>query len=457
MLTKEENELLARVEGDAPMGQLMRRHWIPALLTEEIPDSDGAPVPVKLFGEELVAWRDSDGRVGLMDRYCPHRRASLVFGRNEDCGLRCLYHGWKVDVEGKVVEMPSEPVEACKNNNVNHKAYATHEHCGIVWAWMGAKEDMPEFEPPPFAPTKDAKVSIVKIQIDCNWAQILEGAIDSAHSSTLHSTDMTPAHGEARATSSGWLRPTTDKAPRLQVQPTTYGFKYAAIRRPIANANTHEYIRMSLFVAPFTVMIPPNSAYNVANINVPIDDTHTMFHFIAWTESAAGGIDQEEWRKFCGAQIGIDVDSSYRKFRVLENNYKQDRILMKTGASFTGIRGIPNQDIAMWETMGPIADRTNDRLGASDQAIVEFRRVMVEAVKNFRDGSPAIGTRTAVANTESPFIEQATLRSFEGVVPKGTEWRDLDNSEAQKARANEAKAASASSSSQAKPKETTAA
>ena len=142
MLTRDENELLCRVEGDAPMGQLMRRHWLPACLIEEVPEPDGAPVAIRLLGEDLVAFRDSDGRVGVMNRYCPHRGASLVFGRNEDCGLRCLYHGWKVDIEGSVVEMPSEPAASCAAQTIRHKAYPTHEHGGFVWAYMGPREEI---------------------------------------------------------------------------------------------------------------------------------------------------------------------------------------------------------------------------------------------------------------------------------------------------------------------------
>jgi phthalate 4,5-dioxygenase len=419
MLTREENELLCRVEGDAPMGQLMRRHWLPACLIEEVAEADGDPVPLRLLGEDLVAFRDTDGRVGVMDRYCPHRRASLVFGRNEDCGLRCLYHGWKVDVEGNVLEMPSEAAGSCLAQKVKHTAYPTHEHGGFVWVYMGPRETMPAFEPPPYAPTPEAKLAIVKIAVDCNWAQILEGAIDSAHSSTLHSSDMTPARVDsAKATESVWLRPSTDKAPRLVVQPTDYGFKYAALRRPIANAAANDYVRISVFVAPFSVLIPPNNLYNVANVNVPIDDTHTMFHFIAWTPTAAGAVDQEGWRKFCAAQKGIDVDDEWRHVRTLANRYRQDRKAMRLG-HFTGIPGIPNQDIAMWETMGPIADRTHDRLGASDLAIVEFRRIMVDAAKRFRDGGPAIGAA----------VQRSHLRSFEGVVPKETDWRGLGDSD----------------------------
>ena len=426
MMTTEENELLCRVEGDAPMGQLMRRHWVPALLVEEVSEPDGDPVPVRLFGEDLVAWRDSDGKVGLMNRYCPHRRASLQFGRNEDGGLRCLYHGWKVNVLGDVIEMPSEPAGSCAAQKVKHKTYPTHEHGGFVWAYMGPTETMPAFQPPPWAPSVDSKVSIVKIKVDCNWAQVLEGAIDSAHSSSLHSSDIAPgnAGGGTKPKGSTFLRPSTDKAPRIQVQPTDYGFKYAAIRRPIKNADTQDYVRMTVYVAPFTALIPPNSQYNSANVNVPIDDTHTMFHFLAWVPGPEGGIEQEEYRKIWGSQVGIDLDKRFEKKKNLQNNYMQDRQSMKLG-NWTGIRGIPYQDIAMWETMGPIADRSGERLGASDQAIVQFRRLMLEAVNRFRDGQPSIGT-PAVAT-----MPQATIRSFEGMLPRGSEWRHFDTVAAQ--------------------------
>ena len=418
MLTPEENELLCRVEGEAPMGEIMRRHWLPACLSEEIEEPDGDPVWVRLLGEDLVAFRDTDGRVGVLDEMCPHRRASLVLGRNEECGLRCLYHGWKMDVDGNVLEMSSEPPESKMTEKVKHKAYPTHEAAGFVWVYMGPPDEQPEFTAPVFQPTPDTKVSISKVIIDCNWAQILEGAIDSAHSSSLHSTDMVPARTTgAEATDTLWLRPSTDKAPRLQVQKTRFGFRYAAIRRPIKDAKTHDYVRTTLFIAPYTVQIPPNNQYDIAILHVPIDDTHTAFHFIAWGDAATTP-DTESWRKFLGTQIGIDVDKSFRKFRTRENNYWQDRRIMQLGTSFTGIKGIPNQDIAMWETMGPIADRTHDRLGASDLAIVEFRRQMLQAAKTMQQGGTAIGA-------EEPRIPHYKLKSFQGIVTKETDWREL--------------------------------
>ena len=419
MMTPEENELMCRVEGKAPMGQLMRRHWTPVCLVEEVSEPDGTPVKAQVFGEDLVVFRDTNGRVGVMDEYCPHRRVSLVFGRNEDCGLRCLYHGWKMDVQGNVLEMVSEPAASGMAQKVKHLAYPVTEWGGFVWAYMGPPDTQPAFEPPAWAPTADAKVTIAKAIIPCNWAQILEGAIDSAHSSSLHSSDMVPARVEgAEATDTNWLRPSTDKAPRMQVERGSYGFRYAAIRRPIKNAAANDYVRSTVFVAPATALIPPNNLYNVANINVPMDDTTTAFYFIAWGHPSQTP-DTDTWRKFLGQQVGIDLDDKYRPLRNRDNAFWQDRAAMKAG-NFTGITGFPNQDIAMWVTMGPIADRSYDRLGASDLAVVEFRKQMLEAVRDFQAGKPAIGTGEARI--------PASICAFQSIVPKTADWRSFNAS-----------------------------
>ncbi|MGB7035736.1 MAG: Rieske 2Fe-2S domain-containing protein [Xanthobacteraceae bacterium] len=414
MLTREENELLCRVEGDATMGQFMRRHWVPACMSEEVAEPDGAPVKVRLLGEDLVVFRDSDGRLGVLDEYCPHRRVSLALGRNEECGVRCLYHGWKMDVEGNVLEMASEPPESGLVEKVKMKAYPAREAGGLVWTYMGPAETMAEFERPAFAPTEKTNVSIVKVHVHANWAQVVEGQIDSAHSSSLHSSEMRPAKVDgAKAVDKLWLRPSTDKAPRLQVERTSFGFHYVAIRRPIVNSATHDYVRKTVYVAPFVCLIPPNNAYNVTSVIVPEDDTHTTFYFLAWRES--GGIDQEAWRKFNCAQPGIDLDKTFRNLRTRTNGYLQDRNAMKLG-DFTGIRGIPNQDIAMWETMGPIADRTKERLGASDLAVVEFRRLMGDAARAMQQGGPVLG------RTE-PHIPHVNISSFERILPRNVNWR----------------------------------
>ena len=423
MLTKEQNELLCRVEGDAPMGGIMRRHWLPLCLSEEVAQADGAPVKSRLVGEDLVVFRDSNGKLGVLAEHCPHRGASLVFGRNEECGLRCLYHGWKFDVDGNILEMSAEPDGSALIKSLKQRSYPVREAGGFVWAWLGPKEELREFDPPAWAPKPGIKYAIVKMHAACNWAQVLEGSIDSAHSSSLHSTNMPAAEDVygSTATDEAWYRPSNDKAPRLQFEPTPYGFRYAAIRKPIKNPESDQYVRTTLFVAPFTVLIPPNNQYKLAQMLVPIDDVNTMFYWIAWHPDPKKGITQEAWRRFCGATLGEDLNPDYTKKRTLANMYQQDRAAMKRG-DFTGIKGIPTQDMAMWESMGPIADRSQDHPGASDMAVVQFRRIMVAAAKKFKDGAPAIGTP---GWTKEPVPAHARLASFEGIVPKSTDWRTL--------------------------------
>jgi phthalate 4,5-dioxygenase len=419
MLTAEENEILCRVEGEASMGQMMRRHWIPACMSEEVAESDGAPVRVRLLGEDLVFFRDTKGRLGALDEYCAHRRVSLVLGRNEDCGPRCLYHGWKYDVDGNAVELPTESASSRLIERVRQKSYPTREGGGLVWVYMGPAAEMPEFAPPVWEATPATRISVVKMHVAANWAQVLEGAIDSAHSSLLHSTNIRSGVG-ARTTQNGsgtMSRPTVDKAPRLQVQRTEYGMRYVAIRRPAENAETHDYMRITVYIAPFTALIPPNTLYAPTQLMVPMDDENTMFYFIIASEN--GGMDQEAWRKYCRARPGVDLDADFRKTRTRANNFLQDRQTMRLG-DYSGIAGIPNQDMAMSETMGqsPIADRTREILGASDIAIAQFRRMMVDAARDFAQGAPPIGAAMGR-------LREAKVQSYEAIVPKGTDWRRL--------------------------------
>jgi phthalate 4,5-dioxygenase oxygenase subunit len=414
MMTEEDNQLLCRVEGDAPMGQLMRRHWQAVCLSEEVNEPDGAPVRARVLGEDLVVFKDSQGRVGVMGEFCPHRGVSLVYARNEHGGLRCLYHGWKMNVSGEVLEMSSEPSQSTLPSKVHHTAYPALEWGGFVWCFMGPKDTFTEFTPPPWAPHEHVRVSICKMIIPCNWAQILEGQIDSAHSSSLHSSDMMPARlNGAFADEKTWLRPSTDKAPRMQVQTEPYGFRYVAIRRPIEKAATHDYVRCTVFLAPASALIPPNNAYNVANINTAIDDTHTAFHFIAWGDAATTP-DTQTWRAFLHTQKGVDVDEHYHPIRCVQNHFLQDRQTMKAG-NYTGIQGIPNQDLSMWVTMGAITQRSQDRLGASDMAVVEFRKQMLHEVKAFARGEAPIG----VGERQAP----VSTCSFQAIVEKSTQWQ----------------------------------
>ncbi len=423
MLNQQDNDLLTRVENQAPLGQLMRRYWMPACMSEELPQPDGDPIKVRVLGENLVAFRATDGSVGVMDELCPHRRASLLYGRNEEGGLRCLYHGWKMDVEGNVVDTPAEVRrEGAPCKKIRHKAYPVRESHGFVWIYMGEEATMPEFEPPAFANGTNPIISIAKINLPCNWAQIVEGGIDSAHASLLHSSEIRPTGNTARAglaETHTLTRPSVDKAPRLHVHRTEYGMRYVALRTPITNPETDEYARIATFIAPCTVLSPPNGTYSTIQFIVPRDDESTSFYFVGWTDdqTEGTGVTQEVWRQRMGAVVGVDLDDDHWPLRTQANRFKQDRAAMKQG-SFTGVRGIANQDSMMWVTMGPISDRSKERLGTSDAAVAQFRRVMVEAVKAFSRGEPPIGTT-------QPRLPHRRIRSFEGVIKKETDWREL--------------------------------
>ena len=420
MLSQERSDHLTRIENDAPMGQMLRRYWIPACLSEEIAEPDGKPVRVRLLGEDLVAWRDTEGRVGLMDEHCPHRRSSLVLGRNEECGLRCLYHGWKFDVEGNLLDTPSEPTDSKLKEKVKHKAYPTRESGGFVWAYMGPAEKMPKLTPPPWSGDPAPSIATLKIHEEANWVQALEGVLDSAHSSSLHSSSILPAqevHGstEVKGAEFRITRPSEDKAPAIEVQFTDYGFRYAAIRKPIKNADESRYVRTTVYIAPFTGLIPPHDTFRSAQVFVPMDDYNTMFYFVAWSEAET--LDQEKWRRDHCAVVGVDLDENYRKLRNLGNLYGQDRALMKAG-DFSGIVGIPYQDMAMQESMGRIVDRSKETLGAIDIAVARLRTLLLASLSAFSEGADPIGVSDAI-------FPHADIKSFEGIVPIETSWRSL--------------------------------
>lgn len=431
MLSREENELLARVGPEAPMGAMLRRYWIPACLSEEISEPDDPPVRVRLLGEDLVAFRDTDGRIGIMDEYCPHRSASLALGRNEGCGLTCLYHGWKIDVDGNILETPSEPGESTFKDRLKHIAYSTREAGGFVWVYMGPPEKEPVFPEYSWMKAPASHVAVAKIREDANWVQALEGAIDSAHSSTLHSSEIRAAEGTVESVSgtpgeedivdeNGSFRigrPSADPAPRLEAQTTPYGFRYAAIRTPIKDPETTKYVRITEFAAPFIAFIPGSSEYASIQIFVPMDDYHTMFYFVQCVPDEPAN--QEAWKRMHYAQVGVDLDENYGKLRNRENNYLQDRGAMQRGESFSGIEGVPTQDMAVQETMGPICDRTREHLGASDVAIIRMRRIMLKSVREFQEGKDPVG----LGDPES--IAHDQIHAADGIIPIDFPWEEL--------------------------------
>jgi len=416
MLSREENELLTRVGPGTPMGEMLRRYWVPACLSEEISGPDCDPVRVRLLGEDLVAFRDTNGRLGLLGEHCSHRGASLFFGRNEESGLRCLYHGWKMDVNGNVLETPCEPMDSTFKHRVKHLAYPVREQGDVIWTYMGPPEKTPEF--PNFGWTLAPKSQrcIGKIDYESNFLQAIEGAIDSSHTNMLH-TGYEVMRWTQDQIAKVNARPSRDSTGRLEAEDRPYGFRYAAIRKPLEEPDQYKYVRITLFVLPFHCFTPRESDIGCPHMFVPADDEHTWFYdVIAYPDKP---VDQERYLAKRHLLVGTDLDKNYRKLRNLQNNYMQDRAAMKSRKeswSYSGIAwGNPHQDMSQIETMGPIYDRTKEHLGASDTAIIRMRHCMLDAVRAFMDGQEPPGLDRSI-----PF---ENLRGELKVVPVDTPWQ----------------------------------
>ena len=383
MLSKEDNELVTRVGPGTLMGNLMRQYWLPAMLSSELPTADSDPVRVLLLGEKLIAFRDTLGHVGLLDHACPHRGASLFFGRNEQAGLRCVYHGWKFDASGTCVDMPNEPAESDFRAKVRARAYPTVERNGIVWAYLG-----PRSTPPPL-PDLEANMLpegqwvVQAAQRECNWLQALEGDIDTSHLAFLHhGSKTTDDYPEGTF---GYYA-VKDRAPRYRVVDTEYGSMYAAYR-PADEGE--EYWRFAQFLFPFFVMIPSGvlGLQIWTRAWVPMDDTHTMFFSLHHANTfAQRGLPQRGSGAVPMPLLPTTTDW-YGRFRMVQhaaNDYQIDRELQRT-KDYTGIRGIHQQDQAVTESMGEIFDRSQEHLGSSDVMVIRVRRRLLQAAHALAD------------------------------------------------------------------------
>jgi phenylpropionate dioxygenase-like ring-hydroxylating dioxygenase large terminal subunit len=413
MLPKEENELLTRVGPGTPMGKTLRRYWLPALLSEELPGPDCAPVRVKLLGEPLVAFRDSEGRVGLLEEGCPHRLASLWLGRNEESGLRCVYHGWKFDVDGRCVDQMNEPESFA--HKIQAVSYPTSEKGGVIWTYMGPPElkpPLPDFE---YTRVDESHRVVSKVWEECNWVQALEGGIDTSHAPILHRAIGAGAIGIA--TSSAFVR---SKAPNVEVDVTDYGYRYAGVRELDED---QQYVRGYHFVMPFTQLRPQaividgsDEARMVIGGHhwVPIDDENCM----VWNWHYSFGEDplSEEERNIDAGGNGprhVDARDDYRAVGNPRNGWLVDREVQRT-QTFTGIDGINAQDRAVQESMSPIVDRSREHLGPADRAIIAARRLLIEAQQAVADGAAPKGI-------DSYFH----LRAIEKIFARSTPWRDV--------------------------------
>jgi phthalate 4,5-dioxygenase oxygenase subunit len=370
MLSREDNELLTRTDADTPMGNFIRRYWIPALLSEEIAQPDCPPVRVRILGEELVAFRDSRGRTGLLGEHCAHRGTSLFYGRNEECGLRCIYHGWKYDVDGNVLETPAEPAQRDFRKKLHHTAYPTQEAGGVIYAYFGPRDKMPLFPKYEWTQVPLNQTYATKCLLECNYLQGLEGECDSSHLSFLHRT-VDNARNQTLYKS--------DTAPFYETEETDFGVRLIATRNA---GNSQSYVRFSALVLPVYGCVPAGRPTNdldgyEIHTYVPADDTHCWRYDIGFRRSRPVQEDEVHRRK--------QITPDYTRIRNARNNYLQDRKVQRS-VNFTGIEDFLNHDACATESMGPIFDRTKEHLGVSDKAVIAVRKCLLSSVKAAQEG-----------------------------------------------------------------------
>ncbi|MSQ73731.1 MAG: ring-hydroxylating oxygenase subunit alpha [Betaproteobacteria bacterium] len=387
MLSTADNEILVRTNEGTPMGEYFRRYWLPVALSKEMPAPDSPPIRVKAMGEELVAFRDTNGRVGLVEPRCAHRGTSLFFGRNEECGLRCVHHGWKYDVEGKCVDMPNVEPDAAMRGKITIKAYPTREFGEMVWAYLGPREVMPELPQLEHGMLSAPHCYVTKRLQQCNWAQSMDGAVDTAHFSFLHmpapkqvsNVNATVAADERRVR---WLR--SDPMPRFTILDHDVGFVVGGARKADGK---DLYWRITQFMLPTHSITPsamPGEVY-YGYTWVPVDDESCWIYIYGWHPDRP--ITVEERARFDKGGYGqfAELGPGYVPLRNRSNDYLIDREKQKK-VSFTGVHGIAEQDTMAQESQGAIADRSKEHLTASDIGVVHFRRLMLNEAKNLRDG-----------------------------------------------------------------------
>ena len=388
MVARSNSDILTRVSEGTPMGNLMRKYWLPAVKSSEL-IADGDPLRLMLLGEKLIAYRDSSGKVGIMDHRCPHRCASLFFGRNEEDGIRCVYHGWKFDTEGNCIEMPNVPAEQSFRTKVRAKAYKVLEKNGLIWVFMGDQKkvpDLPSIEP---ALLEESEVRIIFAQRECNWLQALEGDIDTSHFSWLHAGSVELNQVDGGNVGKYQL---INRAPNLNVINTDWGTMYGAYRE--TEKSDELYWRVAQFLFPFWTM-PPDGDFKehiIARAWVPMDDEHTMFVHISWRKNAQGLRVDKQGDPLPGIKLGLDFlpnDTSWLgRWRLAAdktNDYQIDRGTQRM-KSFTGITGIHLQDQAITESMGPITDHEFEHLAPSDLMIARTRKALIKAAKEVQKG-----------------------------------------------------------------------
>jgi phenylpropionate dioxygenase-like ring-hydroxylating dioxygenase large terminal subunit len=418
MLTREENDLVTRVGPGTPLGDTLRRYWLPVCTSEQIAGADSKPLRVRLLGENFIAFRDTEGKVGLLDELCMHRGASLALGRVEDCGIRCLYHGWKFAIDGTILETPNHGDPAFRTRQ-KARAYPMHEAGGLVWTYLGPREKEPPFARYRFMDVPAGNRTVVRINVNANYLQLWEGGADSSHVGILHSDMARPGWVDKTFQSAGdVLNPGTlvsdDMSPRLELEDTEFGFHYAAWRktgRKDENGVDIDNCRIVPLIMPWTRIIPsPTSYYTV--FEVAEDDENTATYIVV--DSLVQAVDRDRIMRILGLDDPRFYDPTSCDFLVTAKTiWGQDREKMKS--NWTGLRGLEQEDAVMSMSMGPIMDRTKEHLVAADRAVMRLRRRILENIRTVAQGGDAMGAGLA---------DLSRLVAIDVDLPAGGRWQD---------------------------------
>lgn len=419
MITAEENDILTRVGPGTPMGRMMRRYWHPVCASDQVREPDSAPLRVRMFGENYVVFRDSDGNPGILDEYCMHRRASLALGRVEDGGIRCLYHGWKFAVDGTIQEAPNhcDPRFIAR---MKAPAYPVREAGGLIWGYFGEKEKEPPFPKLGFFDGPDENRVILRINTAANYLQLWEGGCDSSHVGILHCNRANPAwktdafEAQTDEDYNPGALSVGDNAPALEVENTDYGYHYVAKRQAPQTADGREAV--SVRVTP--VMLPtgriiPAPAFQFYVYEVPQDDHKTSTYLICHGDKP---VDREDIKRI----MGMDDERFWREedceFRATwEDGLGQDRARMRED-DWSGFSGIEQEDAIIAISMGPIVERHKEVLVAADMAVVRLRERLLESVRLNEAGKDPLGLDITDFTPVRALVDT--------VIPKDERWQD---------------------------------
>jgi phenylpropionate dioxygenase-like ring-hydroxylating dioxygenase large terminal subunit len=419
MSARQDSTDLTHVGPGTVMGRFMRQYWIPAAKSSEL-KADGDPMRLMLLGEKLIAFRDSAGRVGVMDHRCPHRCASLFLGRNEEGGIRCIYHGWKFDVTGRCVDMPNVPPAQDFKDKVHARAFPAMDRNGIVWVYMGERKTPPPLPMVEATLLPEAEVTIGFMQRRCNWMQGLEGDIDTSHFGFLHVGHLDPANVPP---GHPLEHTASERAPLYHVRDAPWGTTYGAYRsvRP-----GHTYWRFANYMFPFFTQTPQGEFHrNIqARAWVPLDDEHTMMIF--WRAKSGQpptNTPLKDGKPLGGTRPAPDFlpDSTdwlgrYRCVAVEGNDWLIDREAQRTNRIYSGVDHVALQDQAVTESMGGITDHSFEHLGASDLMIARTRRRALQAARAFAEGlaAPGLDEPQVLLGARSGYFE----------MPEAVPWTD---------------------------------